>query len=92
MPTLDWIGKSKVINHHQEVPYRVLERRYAYGDADSGNMIIHGDNLDALKALLPRYESRVKCVYIDPPLSINPLLCNFDQLIFSAGLHSNGFA
>ena len=67
MPTLDWIGKSKVINHHQEVPYRVLERRYSYGDADNGNMIIHGDNLDALKALLPRYENRVKCVYIDPP-------------------------
>ena len=67
MPTLDWIGKEKVVNHHQEVPYRVLERRYSYGDADSGNMIIRGDNLEALKALLPRYEGRVKCVYIDPP-------------------------
>ena len=67
MPTLDWIGKEKVINHHREVPYRVLERRYSYGDADSGNMIIRGDNLEALKALLPRYEGRVKCVYIDPP-------------------------
>ena len=67
MPTLEWIGKSKVINHHQEVPYRILERRYSYGDADNGNMIIHGDNLDALKALLPRYEGQVKCVYIDPP-------------------------
>ena len=67
MPTLDWIGKSKVINHHQEVPYRVLERRYSYGEADNGNMIIHGDNLDALKALLPRYEGQVKCAYLDPP-------------------------
>ena len=67
MPTLDWIGKEKVVNHHREVPYRVLERRYSYGDADSGNMIIRGDNLEALKALLPRYEGRVKCVYIDPP-------------------------
>ena len=67
MPTLDWIGKSKVINHHQAVPYRVLERRYAYGDADGGNMIIHGDNLDALKALLPRFECKVNCIYIDPP-------------------------
>lgn len=66
MPTLEWIGKDKVINHHQEVPFRVLERRYTYGD-DGGNMIVHGDNLDALKALLPRYEGRVKCVYIDPP-------------------------
>ena len=67
MPMLDWIGKSKVINHHQEVPYCVLERRYSYGDADSGNMIIHGDNLDALKALLPRYEGQVKCAYADVP-------------------------
>jgi len=67
MPTLNWIGKDKVINHHQDVPYRVLERRYAFGTPDSGNMIIHGDNLDALKALLPQYEGRVKCIYIDPP-------------------------
>ena len=67
MPTLDWIGKNKVINHHQEVPYRVLERRYSYGNAESGNMIIHGDNLDALKALLPRFECKVNMLYCDPP-------------------------
>ena len=67
MPILNWLGKDKVINHHQDVPFRVLERSYAYSAADSGNMIIHGDNLDALKALLPLYEGRVKCIYIDPP-------------------------
>lgn len=67
MPILNWLGKDKVINHHQQVPYRVLEPQYTYGQADSGNMIIHGDNLDALKALLPRYEGKVKCIYIDPP-------------------------
>ena len=67
MPTLEWIGKEKVINHHQQVPFRVLEKQYTYGDSDSENMIIHGDNLDALKALLPRYEGKVKCIYIDPP-------------------------
>ena len=74
MPTLEWIGKSKVINHHQDVPFRVLERKYSFDengqtDADNGseNMIIRGDNLEALKALLPRYEGRVKCIYIDPP-------------------------
>ena len=74
MPTLEWIGKDKVINHHQEVPFRVLERRYSYDEAgqheednSSENMIIRGDNLEALKALLPRYEGRVKCIYIDPP-------------------------
>ena len=74
MPTLEWIGKDKVVNHHQEVPYRVLERQYSYDEAgqhaeDNGseNMIIHGDNLEALKALLPQYEGKVKCIYIDPP-------------------------
>ena len=73
MPTLEWIGKSKVINHHQEVPFRVLERQYSYDeqgqheeDNGSENMIIRGDNLEALKALLPRYVGRVKCIYIDP--------------------------
>ena len=75
MPTLDWIGKDKVVNHHLDVPYRVLEHVYSYDaengqqEADNGseNMIIHGDNLEALKALLPLYEGRVKCIYIDPP-------------------------
>ena len=74
MPTLEWIGKSKVINHHQDVPFRVLERKYSFDengqhDEDNGseNMIIRGDNLEALKALLPRYEGHVKCIYIDPP-------------------------
>jgi len=74
MPTLEWIGKDKVINHHLDVPYRVLERKYSYDEAgqhdeDNGseNMIIHGDNLESLKALLPRYEGRIKCIYIDPP-------------------------
>ena len=74
MPILEWIGKSKVINHHQDVPFRVLERKYSFDengqhDEDNGseNMIIRGDNLEALKALLPRYEGRVKCIYIDPP-------------------------
>lgn len=70
MPTLNWIGKDKVVNHHLDVPFRTLEKQYTFasngGDGD-GNMIIHGDNLDALKALLPMYEGRVKCIYIDPP-------------------------
>ena len=75
MPTLHWIGKDKVINHHAEVPFRVLDHKYGYrGEqpADKtathgGNKIIHGDNLEALKALLPEYEGRVDCIYIDPP-------------------------
>lgn len=63
MPTLEWIGKSKVINH-QEVPFWVLERKYNFSkngqtEADNGSesMIIRGDNLEAVKALLSRYES-----------------------------------
>lgn len=70
MPTLNWIGKDKVVNHHLDVPFRTLEKQYTFapnGRDDDGNMIIHGDNLDALKALLPMYEGRVKCIYIDPP-------------------------
>ena len=74
MPTLEWIGKEKVINHHQEVPFRVLERQYSFDgsgihteDNESENKIIHGDNLEALKALLPEYEGRIRCIYIDPP-------------------------
>ena len=66
MPTLDWIGKDKVVNHHMDVPFRVLEKKYSYGE-DSDNMIIHGDNLSALKSLLPQYEGKIKCIYIDPP-------------------------
>ena len=74
MPVLDWIGKSRVVNHHLDVPYRVLACQYSFdengrheGDNGSENMIIHGDNLLALKSLLPQYEGRVKCIYIDPP-------------------------
>jgi hypothetical protein len=67
MPTLNWIGKEAVVKHHKDVPYRLLETVPALsaGDADSGNLIVQGDNLDALKALLPRYAGQVKCIYID---------------------------
>ena len=90
MPTLHWIGKDKVINHHRDVPFHVLNQKYAFNtegasnDANgandgvtsshpvintpsSDNKIIHGDNLLALKALLPQYEGKIKCIYIDPP-------------------------
>ena len=75
MPTLNWIGKDRVVSHHQDVPYRILEHKYGFtaenGEQDeatnSGNKIIHGDNLEALKSLLPEYEGKIKCIYIDPP-------------------------
>lgn len=75
MPTLNWIGKDKVVNHHRDVPFRVLEHHYGYEEGvenkskptNSGNKIIHGDNLEALKSLLPQYEGKIDCIYIDPP-------------------------
>lgn len=77
MPTLNWIGKDKVLNHHLEVPFHVLERQYSFDEAgkheeDNGseNMIIHGDNLLALKSLLPKYEGKIKCIYIEISLSV----------------------
>ena len=73
MPALDFKGKSFIYTHHLGVPYRELlvdaERSEPAGgtpDLD-GNLILHGDNLEALKALLPRYAGRVDCIYIDPP-------------------------
>ena len=70
MPTLEFKGKQHIYAHHLTVPYRPLvadaERSMNPADADD-NLIIHGDNLHALKALLPRYAGRVKCIYIDPP-------------------------
>lgn len=73
MPTLHWIGKEKVVKHHHEVPFKTLEQEYVYTAPEgtpqnsTGNKIIHGDNLEALKALLPEFEGRIKCIYIDPP-------------------------
>lgn len=72
MPTLNWIGKEAVVKHHKDVPFRLLEpvAQFSCGPAQgkrSGNLIVQGDNLHALKALLPRYAGQVKCIYIDPP-------------------------
>ena len=75
MPTLNWIGKDKVVSLHNDVPFHVLEHGYGFTadggktgvETGSGNKIIHGDNLTALKSLLPEYEERIDCIYIDPP-------------------------
>jgi adenine-specific DNA-methyltransferase len=69
MPTLNWIGKEAVANHHRQVPYRLLrcDKSLSAGDPDAGNLLVQGDNLEALKALLPYYAGKVKCIYIDPP-------------------------
>ncbi len=69
MPTLNWIGKEAVVNHHQQVPFHLLKDvpDFACGEPGEGNLIVQGDNLVALKALLPYYAGQVKCIYIDPP-------------------------
>ena len=68
MPVLSWLGKEKVVNHDSEVPFHVMDKQYTYGgEGDVGNRIIHGDNLITLKSLLPEYEGKIDCIYIDPP-------------------------
>jgi len=69
MPSLDWIGKKAVVNHHKQVPFHLLcqNMELSAGDPDSKNLLVQGDNLVALKALLPYYAGQVKCIYIDPP-------------------------
>ncbi len=73
MPTLNWIGKEAVINHHDEVPIHTLtldrDRSFGYDNEPlgTGNLVVEGDNLTALKALLPYYAGKVKCIFIDPP-------------------------
>jgi DNA modification methylase len=68
VPILNWIGKESVVNHDKEVPFRLLKKvkSLSFGE-NSQNLIIHGDNLEALKALMPYYQGQVKCIYIDPP-------------------------
>ena len=67
MPILDWIGKKQVLNHDKELPFRLLKRVDSLSVGKSENLIIKGDNLEALKALMPYYYNKVKCIYIDPP-------------------------
>ncbi len=69
MPKLDWIGKAAVIEHHREVPCRalVVDEALSAGDPTAANLLIEGDNLEVLRALLPAYAGKVKCVVIDPP-------------------------
>jgi adenine-specific DNA-methyltransferase len=63
MPTLNWIGKEEVNNHYRDLPFRILEHNYSFNETEgktskplnSGDKIIHGDNLEALKSLLPEY-------------------------------------
>jgi len=67
MPSLDWLGKEDIKHHHKNVEYKVIECKESIGNIDSENLIVKGDNLLALKSLLPYYANSVKMIYIDPP-------------------------
>ena len=67
MPILDWLNKRQALQAAAAVPYRLIEVDAVHGDPAADNWLIQGDNLDALKALLPFHAGRVKCIYIDPP-------------------------
>jgi adenine-specific DNA-methyltransferase len=81
MPTLTWLTRDEDLKRTGAVPYRLLEAEPAlsHGDPAAGNMLIQGDNLDALKALLPYYAGRVKCIYIDPPYNTRSAFEHYDD-------------
>ena len=81
MPTLDWLSKESALKAAQQTPYRLLEHDagLSYGDPDSGNLLVQGDNLEALKALMPLYGGQVKCIYIDPPYNTKSAFEHYDD-------------
>ena len=81
MPILNWLTRDDDVKAAQKVPYRLLEEvpELSYGDKDAGNMLIQGDNLEALKALLPYYAGQVKCIYIDPPYNTGSAFEYYDD-------------
>lgn len=81
MPILNWLTRDDDITAAARVPYRLLEevREVSAGADDSGNMLIQGDNLEALKALLPFYAGRVKCICIDPPYNTGAAFEHYDD-------------
>lgn len=81
MPILHWLDKDKTIKKTSQVPYRLLEAdsKLSYGDQNSQNLLIQGDNLEALKALLPYYAGKVKCIYIDPPYNTGSAFEHYDD-------------
>jgi adenine-specific DNA-methyltransferase len=81
MPTLDWLNQQDAKRVAQKVPYRLLETvpELCLGDLNTENMLIQGDNLQALKALLPMYAGKVKCIYIDPPYNTRSAFEHYDD-------------
>ena len=81
MPILHWLTRDEDIPATARVPYRLLEEEseFSSSDTDASNMLIQGDNLDALKALLPFYAGQVKCIYIDPPYNTGSAFEHYDD-------------
>ena len=81
MPTLHWLNDDQARRAARDVPYRLLEEDPAlsYGDPQTQNLLIQGDNLAALKSLLPYYAGQVKCIYIDPPYNTGSAFENYDD-------------
>lgn len=81
MPVLDWLNKGSAVQTARNTPYRLLEHdaELSYGDPDCENMLIQGDNLEALKALVPLYAGQVKCIYIDPPYNTKSAFEHYDD-------------
>ena len=81
MPTLNWLTRDDDLRAAARVPYRLLEEapELSAGEPDAGNMLIQGDNLEALKALLPFYAGQVKCIYIDPPYNTRSAFEHYDD-------------
>lgn len=81
MPTLDWLTRGEDLKRVSTVPYRLLETDHSLsvGDPASGNMLIQGDNLDALKSLMPYFRGQVKCIYIDPPYNTRSAFDHYDD-------------
>jgi len=81
MPTLDWLNRTSAFSTAAQVPYRLLEQVSVHGNPDAGsdNLLIQGDNLEALKALLPFYRGQVKCIFIDPPYNTRSAFEHYDD-------------
>lgn len=79
MPFLDWVNKTQAQRATADVPYHLLEFQSAHGDGDARNLLIQGDNLLALKALLPFYRGQVKCIYSDPPFNTEQAFPDYDD-------------
>ena len=81
MPILNWLNKEQALTTARDCPYRLLDLipELSYGESDTDNMLIQGDNLDALKALIPTHSGKIKCIYIDPPYNTKSAFEHYDD-------------